>query len=82
MTRLKSVLAVLCKSNREKLARLAGTTADVLRQYASEHRYASAEKAIKIEKAAEKMGLDVPRGSLCEACRTCEYARTCLKGKK
>ena len=79
MNKLKSVLRTLSLAGKEKLAKAVGTTAATLRHYASGRIKASASRAIAIEKAAARMGHDVPRGSLCEACRTCEYARACLK---
>jgi len=79
MNKLGTVLSGLTPGEREKLAKRVGTSVEVLRSYANGRRSASAARAIAIEKAAARLGHDVPRGSLCEACRTCEYARACLK---
>jgi hypothetical protein len=52
---------------------------DALRHIASGHRGASAEMAIKIERAALRMGIPIQRESLCAACGGCELAKKARK---
>ena len=51
----------------------------VLRHIQTGRRKASAEMAVRIEKAAKKAGVDVPRESLCETCRKCDLAKAARK---
>ncbi len=71
----------------EQLAKLAATSRKALYNLAEGVRQSSAAKAIAIEKAIKRVTgrKDLPqvsRGDLCEACRTCEYARRCLTTAK
>jgi DNA-binding transcriptional regulator YdaS (Cro superfamily) len=67
---------------RRKLAELVPTSEAMLRQYGYGTRQPSAAMAIRIEKAAEKIGLSIPRSGLAVGCATCEYARQCERAKK
>lgn len=78
MTKLKNLDAPL----RQKLAALVPTSDAMLRQYAAGTRTPSAGMAIRIERAAERMGLSIPRSQLAAGCATCEYARRCERAKK
>lgn len=78
VTKLKNLGAPL----RQKLAALVPTSDAMLRQYAAGTRTPSAGMAIRIERAAEHMGLSIPRSQLAAGCATCEYARHCERAKK
>ena len=69
-------------AQRQKLAALVPTSDAMLRQYAAGTRQASSSMAIRIERAAERMGLSIPRSQLAAGCATCEYARHCEKRKR
>lgn len=66
-------------AQRKRLARLTGTTDKFLQHLQSGRRSASADMATRIEKSAKRMGLDVPRESLCAACGRCDLARKARK---
>lgn len=72
----------LTVAQRRQLAELVPTSEATLRQYEYKTRRPSALMAIKIEKAAEQMGLSIPRSGLAAGCSTCEYARQCERAKK
>lgn len=77
-------MAAATLEQKERLARLAGTSVGTLYQLSAGDRKASSEKAIQIEKAAAKLGAGLPplsRMDLNDACRGCEYARLCTKEK-
>lgn len=63
------------------LAPLVPTSEDVLRHIVSGRRGVTAARAIAIERAAGKLGLDIRRESLNEGCKRCEFARTCRSKK-
>lgn len=80
--KLKNFLAALkSKRQQERFAFLAETSLGSLRHLVTGRRKASAEKAIAIERAAKRMriaGIEHPtRADLSEACRNCEYNKTC-----
>jgi DNA-binding transcriptional regulator YdaS (Cro superfamily) len=50
------------------------TSYGALRQVVHGRRKMSAEMAIEVERAAKRIGLDVPREENCAACGGCEYA--------
>jgi DNA-binding transcriptional regulator YdaS (Cro superfamily) len=62
---------------RHRLAKLVPTSEPTLRQIANGTRQASAGMAIKIERAAAKIGLKIFRSDLAAGCAMCEYAREC-----
>jgi hypothetical protein len=66
-------------AQRRRIAALAGTSDAVVRHIQSGARQASSTMAIKIERAAKRIGLDVPRESLCAACGGCDLARKARK---
>lgn len=66
---------------RQKIADNLGLGSDaVLRHIQTGRRKASADMAVRIEKAAKKAGVDIPRESLCETCRKCDLAKVARKG--
>lgn len=68
-----------------ELAPLVPTTPGSLRQNVENRRGTSAQRAIAIERAASKLGLDIRREQLNPGCKQCEFAKQCrkaLKGKK
>ena len=64
---------------RKRLAALAQTTDRTLQHIQAGRRQASAAMAIRIERAAKRIGLEVPRESLCAACGGCDLARKARK---
>lgn len=70
-------LSELSPKERAELAERSGITPGMLRQYANGHRTPSAERAIRIERAAKTMRLYIPRSSMAAGCATCEYAAQC-----
>jgi hypothetical protein len=60
---------------RKAIAEKAGIDKDVLRHLQKGRRPINAAVARLIEKAAKHFGLDIPRESMCEACRKCELAK-------
>lgn len=67
---------------RKRFAALAKSTPGSLRQNAEGGRGISSDLAIRLEKAAARMGLSpLSRADLNEACGRCEYAKFCLKAK-
>jgi len=82
-SRLRQWMKAASRTQQDALARLAKTSRQMLYQLSSKHRSASAAKAILFERAARRVpgAVALPelrRGDLCEACRTCDYARRCL----
>ena len=69
-------------AQRAKVAENLGLQSDaVLRHIQTGRRKASAEMAVRIEKAAKKAGVDLPRESLCETCRKCDLAKAARKAQ-
>jgi DNA-binding transcriptional regulator YdaS (Cro superfamily) len=64
---------------RKRIASLMGTSDGSLRHVHAGRRQASAETAIRIERAAKRIGLDIKRESLCEACGRCDLAKKARK---
>ena len=60
---------------RKRIARLAKTSDGFMRHVQAGRRRPSAEMAIRIEVAAGRIGVDLPRESLCAACGGCDLAR-------
>jgi len=65
----------------KRLAALAKTSYGSLRHVAAGRRGVSSEAAIRIERGAKRMGLDVRRESLNAGCEMCEFARDCRRTK-
>jgi len=68
-------LTDLTIKQRKRVAKLAKTSDATLRNLQHGRRAASAEFAIRVEKAARRAGLDVPREGLCLACGACDLAK-------
>jgi len=75
MQRMK--LSDLTPKQTQELAPLVPTTPETMRQYVSGRRGVSSVRAIAIEKAAKKMGLDIRRETMNDGCAKCEFAKTC-----
>ena len=59
-----------------------GTSANSIRHVTTGRRGVTAQRAIAIEKAAAKVGLEITRESLNAGCAKCEFARSCRKTQK
>ena len=70
---LKSWFKNASKERREALCELANTSINVLWQWASETKPASAKKAAEVEMAARKLGEPLRRGDICVTCAECPY---------
>ena len=62
-------------ATRKQLAGRAKTSDRMLQHIQVGRRQPSAMMAIRIERAAKKLGLDIRRESLCSACRGCDLAK-------
>ena len=62
-----------------KLSALSGISYDMLRHYASGRRGVKSLTAIRIERAARRLRLDIRREDLNNGCAQCEFARACRK---
>lgn len=62
-----------------KLSAATGISYDMLRHYASGRRGMKSLTAIKIERGARKLRLDLRREDLNDGCAQCEFARACRK---
>lgn len=65
-----------------EMAPLVPTSEATLRQVAHGQRGVTAIKAIAIERAAAKIGLDIRRESMNDGCGACEFARTCRRAQR
>lgn len=67
-----------------RIAALMGGTStyNSLRHIAAGRVGASAEMAVAIERAAARIGLDIPRESLSPACKGCDFAKACRKAQR
>ena len=65
----------------KRLAALAKTTYGTLRHVAAGRRGMSSEAAIRVERAAKRMGKDVRRETLNAGCESCEFAKACRRTK-
>jgi len=65
----------LTPKQRAAIAKRARLNVDSLRQISTGRRGVTAETAIKIEKAAVKLGHDIRRETLCAGCGVCEFAK-------
>lgn len=75
----KHGLKSLTTDQRRAVADSAGVLDDSLRLVQHGHRNMSAKQAIRIERAAKKVGVDLRREDLCAACGGCEFARAARK---
>ena len=62
-----------------KLSALTGISYDMLRHYASGRRGMKSLTAIKIERGARKLRIELRREDLNDGCAQCEFARACRK---
>lgn len=65
-----------------ELAPLVPTTPGSLRQNVEKRRGTSALRAIAIEHAASKLGLDIRREHLNLGCKVCEFAKACRAAQR
>ena len=77
---MKKLTEHFTKKELARLAKLAGSSYNSLRQVGAT-RGVSAQMAIRIERAAKKMGRDVRREDLNPGCAVCEFAKKCRKEK-
>lgn len=62
-----------------QLSAKSGISYDMLRHYASGRRGMKSLTAIKIERGARKLRIDLRREDLNDGCAQCEFARACRK---
>lgn len=62
-----------------KLSTLTGISYDMLRHYARGRRGIKSLTAIRIERGARRLRLDIRREDLNSGCAQCEFARACRK---
>lgn len=62
-----------------KLSALTGISYDMLRHYARGRRGIKSLTAIRIERGARRLRLDIRREDLNSGCAQCEFARVCRK---
>lgn len=72
----------LTPEQRESLAAATDTNADSIRHLGKSRRGASATMAIKLEKGAKKIGIELRREDMCVACGGCEFAKKARKEAK
>lgn len=81
MNSLERLLARADAEQKKRLAAHAKTSVNHLYQLASGHRGAGPDLARRIEHASVKMSNErlpvVLREDLCDACKTCEFAKAC-----
>lgn len=77
---MRSKLIDLPASVLHKLSALTGISYDMLRHYARGRRGIKPLTAIKIERGARKLRIDLRREDLNDGCAQCEFARACRKG--
>lgn len=76
---MRTKLTDLSADALHKLSALTGISYDMLRHYASGRRGMKSLTAIKIERGARKLRLDLRREDLNDGCAQCEFARACRK---
>jgi transcriptional regulator with XRE-family HTH domain len=74
-------LSMLQPQDLHAVADAAEISRSVLRQYASGYRTPSAARAIKIERAAKRLGFTLLRSGMSPGCGMCEYAKQCERAK-
>ncbi len=79
---MRSKLIDLPASVLHKLSALTGISYDMLRHYASGRRGIKSLTAIKIERGARRLRLDIRREDLNNGCAQCEFARACRKNMR
>jgi hypothetical protein len=65
---------------RRRLAALTPCSEGALRHSSAGRRGISSLMAIRLERAARRMGLDIKREDMNSGCKVCEFARICRKG--
>lgn len=75
-------ISALTPADLKRLAPMAKTTYGALRQVASGRRQMSADMASTVERAAARIGFNLPRELHASACKGCEFARQCRKATK
>jgi tryptophan synthase alpha subunit len=84
MNKINRWMRAATTAQQEQLAKLAYTSRKAIYNIAEGVRGVSAAKAIVFEKAIRRVTgwrklPVVTRGDLCAACKTCEYARRCIR---
>ena len=64
---------------RRRLAALAGCSEGSLRHASAGRRGISSHMAIRLERAAKRMGVELHREDMNVGCKTCEFAKRCRK---
>jgi hypothetical protein len=64
---------------RRRLAALAGCSEGALRHASAGRRGISSQMAIRLERAARRMGLVLRREDMNAGCKGCEFAKQCRK---
>jgi len=67
---------------RRRLAALAGCSEGALRHASAGRRGISSQMAIRLERAAKRMGLVLRREDMNAGCRSCEFARFCRRSDR
>ncbi len=77
--RLVRIWTKLTIDMRSRLTKLMHSTPGTMRQYVEGRREISPELAIRLEKAADALGIEpINRTQLSKTCHDCEYAKACL----
>lgn len=71
----------LTPDQRQALADVTDTNADSIRHLGKSRRGASAVHAIKLEKGAKKIGIELRREDMCVGCAGCEFAKQARRKK-
>ena len=79
MQAMRLKLSDLTTAALHKVSALSGISYDMLRHYASGRRGVKSLTAIRIERSARKLRLDLRREDLNDGCAQCEFARACRK---
>lgn len=78
--KLDALWSKLDMKQRARLSRLAGKTPGSMQHVVKGRRGISSELAVRLERAASKMKMEISRTDLNPTCGRCEFARACLKG--
>lgn len=76
---MRSKLIDLPASVLHKLSALTGISYDMLRHYARGRRGIKSLTAIRIERGARRLRIDLRREDLNDGCAQCEFARACRR---
>jgi transcriptional regulator with XRE-family HTH domain len=81
---IKTWMADATTKQQQELAKHAGTSRGMLYQLASGQRKATVEMAARLEKAFNKMNVNLTRGDMSNTCASCFFYQRCNpnKGKK